>query len=68
MKKPHNADRVLGAIYKLAHGRPDVLVLKDELYALIERERLFKMTDEEYATWKAQTILEASTWRDANGS
>ena len=68
MNKPRDADRVLGAIYKLTHGQPGVVVSRVELIALIKRERLFKLTDEEYATWKAQTILEASAWRDANGS
>lgn len=63
-----DADRVLGAIYKLAHGTPGIFVSRDEVYALVKEEQLLQMTDEQYEAWRKQVIAESDAWRKANGS
>lgn len=67
-KTARDAKRMLGAIYRLSHGSPNIKVEKIEVLRECRHERLFELTDEEYEVYRAKILAEVKEWRKANNS
>lgn len=66
-KTKRNAERVLCAMYRLARGRTDITVAKEDLYAEVGRERLLDLNDEAFDRYRQMVGEEVRAIRLVEG-